>query len=278
MAKINSYATVPSLKVWISQWHSCRASSHSTMKELNQPLTGLYNPKPFLIKVLRRLACAVWKKLQSNGRPISGQDKLLDSSLHQNLNSLFHIMSFELLNIVKLSVVCTVAIILGDKTFVRCSSFLLGVYSLNLIMRQGNSLLDGDFHCEKELGMSIQQWKYCWASLWRQHFFFFFFFCSSCVKVNGSSLSGSKFSSRPHRVWFVGVTPDPSSSALVFFDSLIEMPTGAKKKEKFCRLGGNTLVLFWWKILWCDSAQSGKGSVGLCQLTLNVCLFRSKLF
>lgn len=82
-------------------------------------------------------------------------------------------------------------------------------------MRQGNSVLDGDFHCAKELGMSIQQWKYCWASLWRQ--LFFFFFCSPCVKVNGSSLSRSKFSSRPRRVWFVGVTPDPSSSALVFF-------------------------------------------------------------
>lgn len=64
------------------------------------------------------------KKLQSNGRPISGQDKLLDPSLHQNLNSLFHTMLFELLNIVKLSVVCTVAIILGDKTFVRCKLFV----------------------------------------------------------------------------------------------------------------------------------------------------------
>lgn len=60
--------------------------------------------------------------------------------------------------------------------------------------------------------------------------FFSFSFCSPCVKVNGSSLSGSKFSSTPRRVWFVGVTPDPSSSALVFFDSLIETPAGAQKK------------------------------------------------
>lgn len=68
------------------------------------------------------------KKLQSNGRPISGQDKLLDSSLHQNLNSLFHIMLFDLLNIVKLSVVCTVAVILGDKTFVQCELLFSCVY------------------------------------------------------------------------------------------------------------------------------------------------------
>lgn len=215
-----SYATVPALNLWIGQWGSCEASSRSSLKERDQPLTGLYEPKPSLIRfsvvwlVLLEEAAEQWQtRLRS-------EVKLLQLSLRQNWNGVIEIFA--------LAKCCDVVI--GLCCYSSIESFDWNTWFL---------LFTEDFQwqsirtVEPAVTMLLCfTWQHC-LSLSLCH--------SWCLGQSSHEGHAARLVWRCN-TWSVII-------CTWFFLTVLLKRQQWQEDKKSHRLGGNIMVLFWWKIL-----------------------------